>query len=328
MFRPYADYPRWINIRYGPFRFLVTLVDAMPSSWTPLLLRYKLNEGPHLLVKYEVGPSDYKVWLTDLAYIWTESLDRRQLLRRALSRETSIDPSLDSAQMILFLKALTDALRQLPGTSVDMNESNDIKNLTLNTSTPLPHPLPPLEWSIMLTLAPQSMFVMEFISPLLSQQLTAKVQKASLIQHLKEKDNVISKMMEKLQGDGVDLRKMFPGAVPSKSSTGPQARGAVAKSVKGLREFDENQWESQVAKENSFYGDISSLFPTIFDDQRQEVGEGLQITAYDEWWKEAGRTDLRREDATSDTRNTDANEEDMVEDVFQVYGPNTLLRIH
>lgn len=298
----------------------------MPSAWKPLPLHLKHNGIPPLLVKYEFGLLNYQVWLTDLSYIWTESLDRRQIIKRALSSDTSIDPSEDAAQMRLFLRSIADALRQSPGTSVNMDQSNDIKQLTLHTSTPLPCPLQPLEWSIVLVLAPQTIFALEFVSPLLSHQLTAKAEKSSLLQHLKEKDNVISKLIDKMHGDGVDLGKVFPGAVSSKSSSGPNARWAVAKFVKGLGDFNRDQWESQLAKDNGVSRDLSELLPQVFDDEGQSIGEGVQITACEEWWKRVSRKDSQREGAMPPILKTDAQQASVVEDEFQVFELRNLVR--
>ena len=298
----------------------------MPSTWKPLLFPGKQNGLPPLLIKYEFGPSEYTVWLTDVSYIWTETLNRRQIVKRALNVDTSIDPSEDSAQLHLFLSSIADALRQRPGTSVILDECNDIKQLTLNTSTPLPHPLQPLEWSIVLMLAPQAVFVSEFVSPLLRQQLTAKVEKTSLLQQLKEKDNVISKLIEKLKGDGVDLGKVFPGAMSSKSGAGPTARGAVAKSITGLREFDHDRWETQLAKDNGVFGDISNLLSQIFDDDEKAAGERLQVADYGEWWKRVGRNDSQQIQATTTFLEADARGEIALEDGFQVLELRSLIR--
>ena len=290
----------------------------MPYAWRPFLLARTHDGIPPLLVKFHFGPSDYKVWLTDLTYIWTESLDRRQILRKALDVDTSIDPSEDSAQLRLFLSSIADALRQRPGTNVTFDQSNNINQLALNTLTPLPHPLRPLEWSIVLKLAPQYEFASEFVSPLLGQQLTAKVEKISLLQQLREKDNVISKLIEKLRGDGVDLGKLFPGAVSSKSATGHTALGVVAKSIKGLQEFDQVRWEGQLAKKNEISRDICSLLPEIFDGDEKANGEGLQIADFGEWWKKVAIRVLQQQEATPTSVETDAKNDYVVEDEFQV----------
>ena len=290
----------------------------MPYAWRPFLLAHSHDGIPPLLVKYHFGPSDYKVWLTDLTYIWTESLDRRQIIRKALDVDTSIDPSEDSAQLRLFLSSIADALRQRPGTNVTFDQSNSIDQLTLNTLTPLPNPLRPLEWSIVLKLAPQYRFASEFVSPLLSQQHTAKVEKISLLQQLREKDNVISKLIEKMQGDGVDLGKVFPGAVSSKSAAGHTAPTVVAKSIKDLQEFDHVRWEAQIAKKNDIFKDTRSVLPEIFDGDEKADGEGLQITDFGEWWKNVAIRVLQGEEAMPKSVETDARKDDVVEDEFQV----------
>lgn len=233
--------------------------------------------------------------------------------------DTSIDPSEDHAQLRLFFKSIEDALRQSPGTSLSVDESNDIQQLTLHATTSLPHPLQPLEWSFLLVLAPQPTFAAEFVSPLLSQQLTAKAEKTSLLQHLKEKDSVISKLIEKMQGDGVDLVKVFPGAVSSKSGTGPNARRAVAKSIKGLGEFDQDQWQSQLAKYNGSSRDWGDFLSQVFDDDERETGDGLQISEYGEWWKRGGPEDSKQPGATPAIVKPVAEHESVVEDDFQVF---------
>lgn len=287
----------------------------MPSAWKPLDLHLNDNGIPPLLVKYEFGLSDYKVWLTDLSYIWTESLDRRQIVIRALNSNTSIDPSEDPAQMSLFFRSIEDALRQRPGTSMNLDES---QRLTLRTSTPLPHPLQPLKWSIVFMLAHQPTFASEFVSPLLSQQLIAKVEKTSLLQQLKEKDKVISKLIDKMQGDGVDLGKVFPSAVSSKSAAGPNARWAIAKSIRGLEEFDQDQWQSQLGNDYGLSGKLSDFLAKVFDDDSKDTGEALQISDYGEWWESVGHKDSEGKGAAPAVRETGAKQESVVEDEFQV----------
>ena len=240
--------------------------------------------------------------------------------------DTSIDPSEDAAQRRLFLKGIEDALQQSPGTSLSMDESNDIQQLTLHATTSLPHPLQPLEWTFRLVLAPQTTFASDFVSPLLSQQLTAKAEKTSLLQLLKEKDHVISKLVEKMQGDGVDLVKVFPGAATSKSgTTGPNARRAVAKSIKGLTEFDQDQWQSRLAKDNGPFRDWGDFLAKAFDDDGKDIGEGPQVSEFGEWWKRIRPKDSQREGTAPTILKTNAVQEDVVEDEFQVFGPRNLM---
>ena len=285
----------------------------------------KNNEIPPLLVKYNFGPSDYVVWLTDLSNIWTESLGRKQIIGKACSVDTSIDPSGESAQMFLFLKKLEDALGQVQGTSVKLG-SNDTNQLILHTSVPLPHPLEPLEWSFVLSLASRPSFTFEFVSPLLSQQFTAKLEKSSLVQQLKEKDIVISKLVDKMQGDGIDLGKVFPSAVSTKPGTGPTTRRALAKSIRGLGEFDKDRWENQVAKDNDFPKDLDDVLSQVFDNDIKVDSEGLHITDHAEWWKGIGRRESHGVEAMPPMPSGDAEQEVVVEDDYQVHTICTLIR--
>ena len=297
----------------------------MASAWRPLHLHPKNNGIPPLLVKYKFGLSDYVVWLTDLSYIWTESLGRKQIIGKACSVDTSIDPSGESAQMFLFLEKLEDALGQVQGTSVKLG-SNDTNQLILHTSVPLPHPLQPLEWSFVLSLASKPSFTFEFVSPLLSQQFTAKLEKSSLVQQLKEKDIVISKLVDKMQGDGIDLGKVFPSAVSTKPGTGPTTRRALAKSVRGLGEFDKDRWENQVAKDNEFPKDLDDVLSQVFDNDIKVDSEGLHITDHAEWWKGIGRRESHGVEATPPMPSGDAEQEAVVEDDYQVHTFCILIR--
>ena len=290
----------------------------MASAWRPLHLHSKNNGIPPLLVKYKFGPSDYVVWLTDLSYIWTESLGRKQIIGKACSIDTSIDPSGESAQMFLFLEKLEDALGQLQGTSVNLG-SNDTNQLILHTSIPLPHPLQPLEWSFVLSLASNPSFTLEFVSPLLSQQFTAKLEKSSLVQQLKEKDNVISKLIDKMQGDGIDLGNVFPSAVSTKAGTGPTARRALAKSIRGLGEFDKDRWEYEIAKNNEFPQDLDDVLIQVFDNDMNVDSEGLHITDHAEWWKGIGPRESHGVGAMPPMPQRDAEQEVVVEDEYQVH---------
>ena len=297
----------------------------MASAWKPLHLHSRHNGIPPLLVKYKFGPSDYVVWLTDLSYIWTESLGRKQIIGKACSVDTSIDPSGESAQMFLFLEKLEDALGQLQGTSVKL-DSNDTDQLILHTSIPLPHPLQPLEWSFVLSLASKPSFTLEFVSPLLSQQFIAKLEKSSLVQQLKEKDNVISKLIDKMQGDGIDLGKVFPSAVSTKAGTGPTARRALARSIKGLGEFEKDRWENQIAKDNEFPKDLDDVLTQVFDNDIKVDNEGVQITDYAEWWKVIGPRESHGVEATPPMPQSDAEQEAVVEDDYQVHTFSIVIR--
>lgn len=62
------------------------------SKWRPLPT---FPDLPALLISpgFHVESSSYSLAITDLANIWTESLDRKGILRRSLNEDTSIDIS-------------------------------------------------------------------------------------------------------------------------------------------------------------------------------------------------------------------------------------------
>ncbi|KAL2042108.1 hypothetical protein N7G274_005296 [Stereocaulon virgatum] len=291
----------------------------MYPTWRSLPIDFKDVVIPPLLIKTEFGLSSYKVWLTDLTHIWAESMDRRQIIQRTFSVDTSIDPSEDTSQLRLFLQSIEDALVQRTGTTVDIVQSDTKRHLTIQTWTPLPGPLKPLEWKIVLIPAAQSVFTVEFVIPLLSQQSTAKAEKASLLQQLTYKDNVISKLIDKMQSDGVDLSKVFPG-VPH-VRPGANARQIIGKSVKGLSEFDFEQWQSRIVRDGKSLEELKDLVSNVFDTDSQEIPGESQIQDspdYGDWWKNLRYENSQRMPATSILPKDDTRESGAVADDPQI----------
>lgn len=282
----------------------------MSPTWKPFQIDHHHSSIPPLLIKSEFGASSYKIWLTDLTYIWTESLDRRQIIQRALNVDTSIDPSEDASQLRLLLQSIQDALVQRSGTAVDFLRSDDPKQLVLQTSTSLPGPLKPLEWRMTLHSAPQSTLTAEFTMSLLSQQSIAKAEKASLLQQLRYKDNVISKLIEKMQSDGVDLSRVFPASVPGRFGINP--RQILGKSVKGLAEFDLQEWQSRMIKDYKTLEELRDLISNTFDADPIEAATESQISespSYGDWWTNLRRESSQRTSVTSPAQpsNTERN---------------------
>lgn len=291
----------------------------MSPTWKPLQIDQQYSSIPPLLIKSEFGASSYKIWLTDLTYIWTESLNRRQIIQRALNVDTSIDPSEDASQLRLLLQSIQDALVQRPGTAVDFVRSNDPKQLVMQTSTSLPGPLKPLEWRMTLNSAPQSTLTAEFTIPLLSQQSIAKAEKASLLQQLRYKDTVISKLIEKMQSDGVDFSRVFPASVPGRLGTNP--RQILAKSVKGLAEFDVQEWQSRMIKDYKTLEELRDLISNTFDADPIEATTESQISdspSYGDWWTNLKRESSQRTPLTSPVQISNAEQSGIEYGEFQV----------
>lgn len=258
-------------------------LNTMTSSWKPL----QSNSSPHvpsLLVKYDFEESQYRIFLTDLNYIWTEALERRQIVKRALNVDTSIDPSESTEQFHLLLRNIQKSLDGEEGTKLSMSKIEKSKQVNLHAVTQLPTPLIPLRWPIYLTLASPEMLAAELILPCLSQQFVAKAQIDSLLQQLKDKDHVISKLADRMQSDGTDFTKIFPGAIRSKVETKLNVRESAGKWVKGLSDFDEENWRKTLSSLLGLSANLSDVFSQIFVPSLRQTLEVNISTDHGNWW--------------------------------------------
>jgi len=235
----------------------------MDAHWRPLPLDTESNLPP-LLFKLNVSASAYAIYLTDLTHIWTESLDRKQIIRRAFDENASIDPSEGPDQFRLLLHNIQRALGARPQTTLDIQLPKAAADtLTLNVTAKLPTPLAPLIWPIRPARAPEGSFFDEFLYPCLTSLGNARSEVLSLLNLLKEKDRVIARLTDKLEVTGIDLSTVFPNAAPSKRSKAT-TRDVVVNAVKGLRAFDEDKWRETVATGPK--KDLKALCGVLFSD--------------------------------------------------------------
>ena len=239
--------------------------------WKPLSLNKPSKAISCALVKYEFGPTSYVIHLTDLTHLWTESLDRRQIIRRAIDLNTSIDPSEDGSQMRVFLDHIQHALEGASGTAVSLSEEDKSNRLSLSISVTLPSPLAPLDWPVFLLQASQDLLTSQLMLPCLGQILSFRAQIDSLLQHLRDKDGVIRKLMDRIQSDGTDLSKVFPGSASIRSGSRLNAREAVFKSVKGMASFDELEWRKKFAENNDIPSSPQELIRSVFSSVHSDV---------------------------------------------------------
>lgn len=273
----------------------------MSAPWQTFRSTGSSHEVASLFAKYNFGSAGYTVLLTDLTYIWEESLDRKQIIKRALDLDTPIDPSEDGSQMQLLLRHVRESFEGRAGTSVTVSGRHDAGELNVNISVPLDSPLPPLQWPLYLARAAQSVFTAEFVMPNLRICSLAHAQINSLLQHLTEKDNIIDKLTEKLQSDGNGLSNLFPGASVSRTGSKLNPRQTVGKSVKGFSAFDEKQWREQIPPSFDSNEDIDMIVSTVFDSdiaplsnpgQRFSNHSRLQLTNFDQAKSTEGMTEV------------------------------------
>jgi hypothetical protein len=254
-------------------------------AWKPLRLSSSAaGHLPPLLISQSFRPSSYTVQLTDLTCIWSESLDRRGIIRRSREQNTSIDPS-DGDQMQIFLNKVKSGLAGGKDTTLALTISADRPSLVLNITVKLPSGLYPLEWPIQLAAAPQSLMTSQFTIPLLKAQ-HAKVQDMeSLAQVVKEKDHVIQKLLDKMEGQGTELGQIFPQAA---GRVGRKVdRKHAEERVKGLGLFNMDAWRK--SRDHEISRDVAGLIADVFGGNTAEAFE-LEISSpateeSEHWWE-------------------------------------------
>ena len=256
----------------------------MTSSWKPLNLSFSDPLLPLLLVKYDFGPSKYTVILTDLTYVWSETLDRKQIVKRALNVDTSIDPSESPDQLHLLLRNIQKPLDGDEGARLSLGKRQNSEQLNVQTTTKLPAPLKPLQWPFYLVPASQNLLTTELLLPCLSQQYVARAQIKSLLQQLKDKDHVINKLIERMQLDGSDFSKVFPGAVGSKGETKLSVHESTRKSVKGLGGFDQEHWQKDLSAALGLSATLQDIVTQIFVPNSTDTLEVNCSTSHGDWW--------------------------------------------
>ncbi|KAL9006850.1 MAG: hypothetical protein Q9188_000381 [Gyalolechia gomerana] len=275
--------------------------QAMASDWK--LLRHA-STGPSippLLVRHQFGRSNYKLWMTDLTHIWAEALDQRPLVQRAWNLEADIDP-IESDQRQMLLHRIKDSLDEAQGTKLVISRTDDFDGIVLTACTPLPKPLKPLRWPFYLALSPRTTLSNELVLPLLGEQLLFRKKIASLLATTKDKDHVIAKLTDKLQAEGIELGKVFPGAISSKSTRKASSKEDIGKYVRGLGPFDEAQWQTHLSDNLDIPRGCSSLLSQLFS-----PGATLNLPRIDEqlsdraWWEQIGTRDRPVDDESEST---------------------------
>ena len=234
----------------------------MASGWKLLRQVSSNPTQPVLLLKYEFGNSSYKIWLTDLTHIWVEELKQRPLIQRAWDIDSDIDP-VESDQRQMLLRHIQDSLDEKSGTKIALSSDQGSRGILLTTYSPLPKPLQPVRWPIHLTPASQSSLTNELLLPLLAEYLLARDQVTSLLSSLSYKDHIITKLTDKMQTEGIELGKVFPSAMSSKSSRRTTSREELGKSVQGLAVFNEHEWRTQFVLGRDIPGSCRELLSRL-----------------------------------------------------------------
>lgn len=218
----------------------------MKNPWVKLNLA--LNSPlPSLYIKYDLTATSCRVILTDLAKLWSEDLSRAQILQRAIEIGTSIDPSEDREQLNVLLQKVQDALQNKEGTHLQLIAGDQDGVLQLKTLTQLPAPFQPLLWHFKLLPLEHVALTEELLLPLLQDHAGLSQDFRALISSLEEKDHVILKLLDKIEGSSVSLSDVFPSLRGGKKVLN---RSVAESSISGLAGFDSKKfgWKSETAR--------------------------------------------------------------------------------
>ncbi|DAA79710.1 TPA_exp: Uncharacterized protein A8136_0483 [Trichophyton benhamiae CBS 112371] len=253
----------------------------MTRNWVRLPL-YS-DSYPPLLFSYEPSSEGYDVFLTDLGHVWSESLSHKQIIDRAAKDDTSIDPSQDEDQYSVLLQKINDALHGSEGTSLFLSGRGAGSSLRLSTTTKLPKPLEPLEWTLVLSKCSPSALTRHMLVPTLRSWLGIEAQQQSLCELLEEKDKIIGKLFDKIESSGLDLSTVFPGMANIRHG---QKRGSLfsqaSKLVKGVSPFDKGSWETIHSSGASKKSTSIPVWKYLYDDDLFDARNMELIES--EWW--------------------------------------------
>ncbi|OKL56647.1 hypothetical protein UA08_08349 [Talaromyces atroroseus] len=243
----------------------------MSPRWQSLPTR---NESaPPLLYSFDYTPQFYEFHLTDLTYIWFEHLDHKHILRRAEDSETSIDPSEDANQYAVFMQKIQDALRGAKSSIVNVAANGKPGSLSVTTSTNLPGGLRPLKWSFSLSRERPSAVTRQLLLPLLKGEKEHEKREQSLLDHIRDKDSVLSKIFDKI--DASQLTTMFPGTTGARHAK-PKISDLI-KHIKGATKFDEKEWRGNLKFEHTVVSDVENFAESV----SKFTGSAISDT----WWE-------------------------------------------
>ncbi|KAH7319467.1 XRCC4-like factor-domain-containing protein [Rhexocercosporidium sp. MPI-PUGE-AT-0058] len=255
-------------------------------AWSPLQLSPSAGAHlPPLLISTAFTPSSFAVHLTDLTYIWSETLNRAAIIQRSREEATSIDPS-EEGQLKIFLEKIKLGLAGGKGTTLALtiNGDPDRPSLVLSVSVDLPGRLAALQWPVRLSAAPQALLTSQLTVLLLQTQHALMQERTSLVDVLKDKDHVIQKLMDKLEEQGTDLGQMFPQAA---GKVGRKVdRKKAEEKVRGIARFDMDAWQKGLSHEHP--EDTAKLIGEVFTEQTDCTKKVISPVSDEEesWWED------------------------------------------
>lgn len=243
------------------------LIMAFPSS--PLWKRLPLpsshrSDGSVLFFAFERQATGLKLQITDLVHLWTAlNTSREELKEEAARTRCAIDPTEDEEQYEVLVSKLEEAMSGREDARVRLvgnGEASTPLRFGIETSIRLPPPLNTLDWTFRVVRQEPSVLTRELILPALCVVDASLRREEELRRKIREKDHVIGRLLDKIEGSGIDLSMVFPGFTGARK--GLSARQA-ARVVPGIEAFREEKREDDL--NGGYEGGIREILKALAD---------------------------------------------------------------
>ncbi|KAF9872514.1 hypothetical protein CkaCkLH20_10011 [Colletotrichum karsti] len=254
-----------------------------PPVWRPLPPAPGL---PSLLVSTTFSTTAYTIHLTDLSSIWAETMDRKAILQRSLNESTSIDPTDGPRNMRAFLSKIRSVFdvshedhdkASMTLSAAPSREAGE-DGLTMRITCELEN-MQPLEWPVYLQRCPQSRLATELVLPITQANSVKTRQIDSLLAIIKQKDIVITKLLDKLEANGTRLENVFTVLSAKQKPT----RQMAEEKVKGLAPLRPDEWKAQLGSDEA---DMATVLQDVFGASGLEYRPqtDAEDLVSDNWW--------------------------------------------
>jgi hypothetical protein len=226
--------------------------------------------GKHsLYIKSRFTASSYELWATDLCRMWHESLNRRQIIRRA--GEASLQIDLDDPNNLHTV--LNHLSASLENGEIDAAKPREGQDLELDATIHLPKPLPEAPWVFRPGICTAEEFREQVTTPLFTRIHRSEDQVMDLMQRIKDKDHVIERLLDNMEKANVDIASVFPALAPHANARKGVSKTDAETSIPALKVFDPEAWREDVKQGRYYRGHASS-----FNVPNQSAMKGQDMT--------------------------------------------------
>ncbi|KAK5227685.1 hypothetical protein LTR47_008490 [Exophiala xenobiotica] len=226
--------------------------ESANEGWQELQVPSR-RQCPKLFYSFTAQDESITLLLTDLISIWESTLDRYDILSDAARQHASIDPSVSADQFEVLLSKIGKSLKDGEN-FLSKQELRNSQLLLLTTKIDLPKPLRPLEWTFKLVPQDGSELAERILRPSLHEVAVSQEKVKTLLRAIKDKDHIISRLLERIGSSSIDLGLVFPGITGMARRGGQVSVADAKKHVPGMAAFDEKSWVKQFANDEGYEG--------------------------------------------------------------------------